>query len=194
MRYLIIPGYHNSSPKHWQSFWEKSLPGAVRVMQKDWEAPILQEWLSALRAATEHLQGPTILIAHSLGVALTVHYLTGPNVARFVAGALLVSPSDVDSSNHTPPELRNFAPMPLKKLPVPAIVVASENDPYVSLERARFFAKHWEVPCMDVGKLGHINADSDLGEWPVGRDILKQFEASLAEEPGIAPHAAPELF
>lgn len=128
-------------------------------------------------------------------MALTVHYLSGPTATPFVAGALLVSPSDVDSSDHTPPELRNFAPMPLKKLTVPTIVVASEDDPYVSLDRARFFAKHWEAPCVDVGKLGHINADSDLGEWPVGRDILKQFEKSLEEEPETPkPAAAPELF
>jgi uncharacterized protein len=49
MRYLIIPGYHNSGPRHWLSFWEKSLSGAVRVMQKDWGAPVLQEWLSSSR-------------------------------------------------------------------------------------------------------------------------------------------------
>jgi predicted alpha/beta hydrolase family esterase len=48
---------------------------------------------------------------------------------------------------------------------------------------------------VDVGKLGHINADSDLGEWPVGRDILKQFEKPLEEEPETPkPAAAPELF
>mgnify|MGYP002479844118 CR=1 FL=1 len=70
----------------------------------------------------------------------------------------------------------------------------SENDPFVSLERARFFARQWEAPCVDVGKLGHINADSDLGEWPVGRDILKQLEKSLAEKQGTASPAAPELF
>ncbi|HTF82293.1 MAG TPA: alpha/beta hydrolase, partial [Cytophagales bacterium] len=36
-------------------------------------------------------------------------------------------------------------PMPLIKLPFPTMVVASEDDPYVSVERAQHFAACWAV-------------------------------------------------
>ena len=39
MNYLIVPGLNNSGPKHWQSFWAKSLPNAVRVEQRSWDKP-----------------------------------------------------------------------------------------------------------------------------------------------------------
>ncbi len=75
--------------------------------------------------------------------------------------------------------IRDFAPVPLKTLPVPSMVVASENDPYVSMERARLFARSWGSNLENVGALGHINAQTDLGEWPAGRALLEKFERSL---------------
>jgi predicted alpha/beta hydrolase family esterase len=32
---------------------------------------------------------------------------------------------------------------------------------------------------VDVGCLGHINADSNLGEWEQGRKLLAEFEKTL---------------
>ena len=69
--------------------------------------------------------------------------------------------------------------MPLEKLPIPACVVASENDPFVSMERSEFFANAWGVKLFNAGALGHINSDSDLGEWEQGRKFLAEFEATL---------------
>ena len=92
-----------------------------------------------------------------------------------IKGAFLVSPSDVDNIE----VIQSFAPMPLQKLPVPACVVASENDPFVSMERALFFANAWGVPVFNAGALGHINSDSDLGEWEQGRKYLAEFERTI---------------
>jgi predicted alpha/beta hydrolase family esterase len=35
---LIIPGYQNSGPDHWQSLWEDMLPDARRVEMPSWGA------------------------------------------------------------------------------------------------------------------------------------------------------------
>ena len=48
MKYLLIPGLNNSGPKHWQSFWEKSLPNAHRLIQENWGNPELQPWIASL--------------------------------------------------------------------------------------------------------------------------------------------------
>ncbi len=112
-----------------------------------------------------------MLVAHSLGCALVAHAAARPEGAR-IAAALLVAPADVDSPAHTPEETRDFAPLPRRPLPFPATVVASADDPYVALPRARAFAAAWGAAFVDAGARGHLNAASGLGDWPEGRRHL----------------------
>jgi len=174
---LIVPGLNNSDEKHWQTFWEKSLQRTSRVPQRDWDHPQKKEWIETLGKTIQNLNEDTIIVAHSLGVATTVMYLTQNKgrIPSHIKGAFLVSPSDVDNIE----VIKHFAPMPLEKLPVPACVVASENDNFVSMERAQFFASAWAVPLFNAGKLGHINSASDLREWEQGRQFLTEFEKSI---------------
>lgn len=171
MNYIIVPGLGNSGPAHWQSLWQNTLPNAVRVGQRDWENPQLKEWLAALDQTVQSAPGECILIAHSLGVALVAHWALDFHSSK-VKGALLVSPSDVDSPVHTPDSVRNFVPMPLSPLPFKSIVVASSNDPFVTLARAEQFAQAWGADLVNIGPCGHINGDSNLGDWPQGKELL----------------------
>jgi predicted alpha/beta hydrolase family esterase len=170
---IIIPGLGNSGATHWQSLWQKTLPNAIRVEQRDWENPTKDEWLLALEKTVQTSPGDCVLIAHSLGVALVAHWAMEFHSSK-VHAALLVSPSDVDSPAHTPDSVRGFAPMPLMPLPFRSIVVASSNDPFVSLARAQQFARAWGADFIDIGPCGHINADSALGDWPQGMEILRR--------------------
>lgn len=179
MHYLIVPGYSNSGPTHWQTYWEKSLPGANRVQQRSWEHPVKAEWVDALDSAVAALKSDTVLVSHSLGVATTVLWLMQKvwegAVPAKVKGVFLVAPADIDVIDI----VDDFAPMPLEKLPVPSCVVASQNDEYVTIERARQFADSWGSLFFDVGRKGHINALSNLGEWEEGRALLREFEKNL---------------
>lgn len=139
---LILPGLGNSGPDHWQSLWEAADPAIRRVVQRDWNRPDPAEWLETLHRHIIGREAPPVLVAHSLGCTLVAHY--AKNLAHPIKGALLVSPSDVDSPAHTPDEARGFSPMPLARFSFPSIVVASTNDPYVELERAKFFAERWD--------------------------------------------------
>lgn len=167
---LMIPGLSGSGPAHWQTAWEKHDTSIKRVEQNNWEEPQLNEWMHTLEAYINEIPSPVILVAHSLGVSLVAHWAKQANGR--IQGALLVAPADVDSPAHTPEIIRNFSPIPLDELPFPSIVVASENDPYVTIERAEFFAQQWGSRFVNVGKLGHINADSNLGLWPDGLALL----------------------
>jgi predicted alpha/beta hydrolase family esterase len=173
LRYIIIPGLGNSGPAHWQSLWQNKLPGAVRCEQQDWENPRKADWLATLDGCVQSAEDFCVLIAHSLGVALVAHWAMEFHSSK-VAGALLVSPSDVDSPAHTPNSVRNFAPMPLMPLPFRSIVVASSNDRFVTLARAEQFAKAWQAQFVSIGPCGHINTDSGLGDWPQGMEILRR--------------------
>jgi predicted alpha/beta hydrolase family esterase len=171
---LILPGYADSGPDHWQSHWERADPACRRVVQDDWLEPRLPHWLAALGRAVGACAAPPLLVAHSLGCALAVQWAAGTDAV--LKGALLVAPADVDSPAHTPDEVRNFSPLPLRPLPCPSIVVASTDDPFVTLERASAFARAWGSRLVVLERAGHINADAGFGPWPEGRRLLAELE------------------
>jgi predicted alpha/beta hydrolase family esterase len=173
--FLIIPGLGGSGPEHWQTLWQARLPRSARIAPRDWDHPAREDWLQALRREIEAGGAPVVAVAHSLGCALVAHAVARwPGLCdRALRGALLVAPADVDSAAHTPPETRDFAPMPRARLPFAATVIASGDDPFVTIDRARAFAAAWGADFIDAGALGHINAASGLGDWPAGRRALQ---------------------
>ncbi|HEX7671895.1 MAG TPA: alpha/beta hydrolase [Polyangiaceae bacterium] len=170
---LVAPGFGDSGPDHWQTIWQKR-HGYIRVEQSDWNRPERAAWVECLaRAVRAAAPGPVVIVAHSLACAMVAHF-AGANPTSPVAGALLVAPADVDSEMHTPDEVRNFAPLPLERLPFPSIVVASRTDPYVRFKRAEEIASMWGARFVDAGRAGHINPDSGFGEWPEGYRLLEE--------------------
>ncbi|WP_372026003.1 alpha/beta hydrolase [Tistrella mobilis] len=176
---LIVPGLGGSGPDHWQSLWLDENPAWRRVEQRDWDRPVASEWLAALDEAVALAPGPVVLVAHSLSCALVVRWAETSARAGRVTGALLVSPADVDSPDHTPEEARVFAPMPTLVLPFRTLVVASDDDPYVAPERAAGFAAAWGADLTLIPGAGHINADSGFGPWPLGQDLLRELMEDL---------------
>jgi predicted alpha/beta hydrolase family esterase len=169
---VVVPGLGDSGPQHWQSSWAEETPRALRVRQRDWDHPALADWIETLDQTVKAASSPPVLVAHSLGCALVAHWFL--RMRRRVTAALLVAPADVDSPAHTPDEVRCFRPMPLGRLPFPTTVVASDDDPYVAPERARWFAQHWGSRFVLVAGAGHLNADSKLGRWDAGKRLLDE--------------------
>lgn len=173
---LILPGLFNSGEGHWQTVWEEKLPHARRVQQAEWNEPNRTDWVTALDAAIASSERPVVLAAHSLGCALTAWWASelghAPHAAK-VRGALLVAPPDVERKDF-PAFVTGFAPMPSTSLPFPAKVVASSNDPWCALARARAWADAWGAGFHEIGERGHINGDSGLGDWPQGREWLEK--------------------
>jgi excisionase family DNA binding protein len=188
---LYLPGLGNSGAGHWQTLWEEDDPDGRRVVQDEWDEPDPVAWRARLEEAVRAAEPPVVLVAHSLGCALTAHWARDGSTEK-VAAALLVSPPDVDAAELTVPEIYPFAPMPLERLPFPAIVVASSDDPYVRIARAREFARAWGADLVEVGAAGHINADSGHGEWPEGQILLERLRrAADGEGPMVTlSHAA----
>jgi len=113
-----------------------------------------------------------VLVAHSLACLLVAHWAAQASLPARVKAALLVAPPDVGSPDHTPDEVRSFSPIPLVRLPFASIVVASDDDPFGSLERAAAFARAWGSRLVTLPRAGHINADAGFGPWPEGRRLL----------------------
>jgi len=182
---LIIPGLNGSGPHHWQTRLEQSFPGARRVKQANWKNPNRAAWVERLVADIEANPGG-VLVAHSLGCALVAHAAAEhPDLA--IAAALLVAPADVESPRHTPERIREFAPIPRVSLPFRSVVVASTNDPYMALRRARELADAWGAEFVDVGPLGHINVEAGFGPWPAGERILRDLMLGRRQQCPAAP-------
>ncbi len=131
---LIVPGYTNSGPDHWQSRWERKLSTARRVEQAEWSKPVKEDWVARLVEEVNASTRPVVLVAHSLGVPTVIHAL--PEIGKKVSGALLVAPPDVANPEIRPKHLMTFGPYPRDPLPFPAITIASRNDPFGSYEHA----------------------------------------------------------
>lgn len=166
---LIVPGWKNSGPAHWQTLWQNTHPEYRRVEQKNWNHPVRSHWIEQLELHVQAARKPVILVAHSLG-CITVAHWARPTETR-VAGALLVAPADVERRK-VASELRNFAPVPRKSLPFPSIVVGSTTDLTCSTERAQEFSRSWGSEFVNLGDVGHINVDSGHGLFPQGEALL----------------------
>ncbi|OFA04618.1 alpha/beta hydrolase [Duganella sp. HH101] len=162
-RVLIAPGLHNSGPEHWQSRWQRLFPWFERVGQDAWDQPDLPRWSARVDQVRGGDPRPTLIVAHSFGSLATVH-----SVARDpsgVAGVLLVAPADPDKFGVA-------AQLPQQALPVPSILVGSTSDPWMAAPRAEQWARRWSSRFINGGPLGHINAESGLGDWPEGLETL----------------------
>jgi len=176
-RCFILPGLNNSGDAHWQTHWQNDF-GYLRIEQDDWDNPVSQQWIERIQAfLAPYPPQEIILIGHSLACCAIVQWAAKYQVV--IKGALLVAPSDTEAPSY-PPGTTGFTPMPLQRLRFPSIVVASADDPYVSLECAKQFADVWGSEFDNAGDLGHINASSGIGKWPQGITILqKLFNASI---------------
>lgn len=168
---LVLPGWENSGPRHWQSLWEQR-HGYRRVEQHDWMKPLRGDWVARLEDVVLSCDEPAVLVAHSLGCILVTAWAAHSQNTSRVKAALLVAPGDVER-----PEIReqipSWTPIELQALPFPGVLVASRNDPYCAFERSRLFAHAWNCQFMDYGDCGHINADSGLASWPEGHVLLQ---------------------
>jgi serine hydrolase len=167
---LLIPGIGNSGPEHWQSHWETKNRRCVRVLQRDWEHPICTEWIRSLESAVASSGDQVVVAAHSLGCLLVVHWLAGTTLK--ISAALLVAVPNPNGPNF-PPEALGFDAVPRQRLSCPSLVVGSTNDPYCDIEVTKSYADDWGSRFLNLGRVGHINADSNLGEWRLGQRLLR---------------------
>jgi uncharacterized protein len=196
---LVVPGYRGSGPEHWQTWLEGQVPGARRVSGIDWDIPALGAWAAALRRDIARVPAPVWLVAHSFGCLAAV--LAGTDRPDRIAGALLVAPADPDrfspaglcAAAVTPgpgPRFTLTPFIPKSELGFPSLVVASRDDPWMSLPRVRRWARLWGGRLVDLGSAGHINTESGFGPWPGGLELLHALQATPGERLAATAGAA----
>ena len=173
---VIVPGWRNSGPGHWQTLWAERVSGAVRVemAEDDWQRPKCATWVQAIARTILSQSRPVVVAAHSLGCIATSHL--PPDVARHIKGALLVAPAVPERRA----VLADFAPVPYQPLPYRSVVVASANDPHCPIRTASAYARSWGSEVVRLQNAGHINLESGHGEWPLGMALLQSLLAEYS--------------
>ncbi|MET8141488.1 alpha/beta fold hydrolase [Sphaerisporangium sp. NPDC005288] len=167
---VYLAGIGNSGPGHWQAIWHARVPGGLWVEHSSWDAPVRDVWVREFDQALRAVEGPVILVAHSLGCTLVTEW-AAQHKNDDVAGAFLVAVPDVHGPDF-PAQAVGFDAPKHRRLPFRTVVVASDDDPYGSPGHAAEVAAAIGAELVPIGRKGHINADSGLGDWPEGWALL----------------------
>lgn len=173
---LFVPGLRDHVAEHWQTHLASEIPGSVTVEPLATDRLSRAARVEALDQTLQAIEGDVILVAHSAGVLMTVHWAAAPT--RPVRGALLVTPADVERPlPEGYPKFDELAangwmPIPRAKLPFPSLVVTSRNDPLGERGRVESLAFDWGAAVYDAGEVGHLNPAAGFGPWPMGRRLL----------------------
>lgn len=173
---LIVPGLRDHVEEHWQTILERKLPKACSVAPLEHDKLSCAARVEALQDAIAKIDGPLVLVAHSGGVMIAVHWAQKYDWP--IQGALLAAPADLESplpaGYPTLDALRDngWLPIPRRRLPFPSIVAASTNDPLADLDRVKQYAADWGSELVDIGAVGHLNPAAGFGEWPQAEELL----------------------
>jgi predicted alpha/beta hydrolase family esterase len=181
---LFVPGLRDHVADHWQTLLAAELPRSRTV------EPLADDKLSraarvaALDAAIAAIEGPVVLVAHSAGCLTTAHWAR--TSTRPIAGALLVTPPDIDfplpEGYPTPDQLGmgGWLPVPRWRLPFPTFVAISQNDPLGRADRVSDLARDWGADIIDLGEVGHMNPAAGFGPWPEGLPLIDSLNRAVA--------------
>lgn len=178
---LMVPGWTNSGPDHWQTRWERKLSTARRVEQEDWDHPQRDAWIERVVSFVSGCTRPVVLIAHSLGIPTIVHAMPLLTENRVIGAFLVAPPSDEFMAGE--PAIAPFGAYPRQPLPCRSLLVASQNDPACPFIEATTLAAAWGARVSDAGEAGHINSESGHGPWPEGLLTFAGFLKSLSDRP-----------
>jgi predicted alpha/beta hydrolase family esterase len=184
---VFVPGLRDDVPVHWQTLLQNELPGSLCVPRMERDKLSRAAWVDALERTLAPIAGPVVLIAHSAGVMITVHW--AQQHRRPIQGALLAAPPDFESplpAGYPTQDVlaaNGWLPTPHARLPFPTIVAASINDPLGRYERVIELAGAWGSRVVNVGAVGHLNPAAGYGPWPRAHEFIREMT-----EPAVCSH------
>ena len=174
-RVLLLHGWGGSDSPHWQAWLAGEIAkdyGKLSFLKfSDFDAPQLDVWKKELLSELTAFK-PHIVVCHSLANTLWFHLCNDGAIQEEVQKLFLVAPP---SMNCNIEELKSFFPLttPSKLYAKETLLVTSTDDPYLTQNEAKDLQKTLNIPMEILQNAGHINADSNYGEW---RWILEKIE------------------
>ena len=174
---IIVPGVGGSDSNHWQSWLQRELMSCSRVQQKDWNLPILKDWMKSFVTLVAKTEAPIQIVAHSFGCLTSVAALAQhPELTSKIKKLILVAPANPARfgangfARNSPNDYATYFHQ--LKIAVPTEMIISENDPWLNFNDALALAKAWRIKPRNLGQVGHINVASGFGSFPEIYDHL----------------------
>lgn len=175
---LLVHGWGGSDFPHWQSWLAGELAkdyGTVSFIKlSNFNFPDLVLWKKELTKELETFK-PDIVICHSLANTLWFH-LCNDSAIQDVEKLYLVAPPSFRSNIDA---LSTFFPLELPKNTCAknTLLIGSTNDPYMQVKELKELQKSLDIQLEIIEDAGHLNADSNYGEWPW---ILTEIQKDIA--------------
>ncbi len=144
------------------------------------ENQTLKNWLKVLEEYKNEIKPDTFLVGHSLGAPFTLNVLEryAVKAAFLVAGFVGRADNEFDESMKTFAQ-REFNWEQIKNHCQYFKIYHSDNDPYLSLDKAQRIADNLGVPITLVKGAGHFNITSGYKTFPLLRnDIISIISSS----------------
>ena len=164
---LLLHGWGGSDHPHWQAWLAGEIAkdyGIVAFPLLDNpHFPTKDRWMKQVKTLLSEFK-PDVVICHSLGCTLWFHLCLEEEIDP-VKRLLLVAPPRLDLELDT---IKSFFPVVVPEFlfAEEALLVTSDDDPYMSAEEASALQEILDVEMKVLESAGHINADSGYGEWP----------------------------
>ncbi len=183
---VIVPGLRDHVADHWQTLLQARLAPTRQVVSVP---PLRVDGLNcaarveAVQQTLQSVPGPVIVVAHSGGVVMLLHW--AQKYRAPITGALLAAPPDfarpLPAGYPTLQTLQDngWLPLPSAPLPFPSIVAASTNDPLASYASVEAMARQWGSRLVNVGAVGHLNPAAGYGDWPRADDFIAQLDGDV---------------
>lgn len=180
---FIIHGAYGSPEENWIPWLRGELEEiGCTVFVPAFPTPggqMLGSWLRVFEKFEQHVDRDTILVGHSIGSAFVLNILQ--RLEKEVKAAFLVAPfvtpvidpkNEVTDINRTFYE-KKFDWEKIKKNCKYIYAIASDNDPYVSLDIAERVSKPLGVTLTMIEGGGHFNAKAGFTKFPQLLDMIE---------------------
>ena len=170
---ILIHGWEGNPDVNWlpwlkHELEKRSFEVTVPALP-DPNYPKSDEWLQTMTEQVGLPSPDTVLVGHSLGAIAILHFLESLPENVSIRGVILVS-GFAESLGY--PETNNFFDTPVDFSKITphlerAIVINSDNDPYVPLELGHSLAKSLGAEFILMPGAGHINKAAGFTECPL---------------------------
>ncbi|MGH7025620.1 MAG: RBBP9/YdeN family alpha/beta hydrolase [Caulobacteraceae bacterium] len=181
---LFVPGLRDYVADHWQTLLAAEIAGSRTVAPLEHDKLSRAARVMAVDRALRTIDGPVLLAAHSAGCLMVAHWAQCHD--RPISGALLATPPDIGrplpAGYPTPEDLEagGWLPTPRARLPFPAVIVGSDNDPLASAQSTAELARAWGCRFVNAGAVGHLNPAAGYGHWPIAKYLIAELDAGDA--------------
>jgi len=179
-RVFLVHGWEGKPDNHWFPWltWELKVRGfeVYAITMSHADEPKVAEWITAIKNAVGRPNRDTYFVGHSLGCIAVVRYFESLPAKAKVGGAFFVAGF---SGNLGIAQIEEFYTLPLDfvkaRIHCPNFVtIFSDDDKYVSLERALEFQKALGAKAILERGKGHFTKGEGVDALPlIFQSILK---------------------